>query len=120
MLTALRSYFLDQQRLAEEIEWNTLGLIFCTVHGTPVRANNLWRHFKRTCAVLGLPPKTTVHHLRHTFRHYAADHMGAHVMQDWMGHSELATTFEIYGEGASDRAKQAVAARLDDLYNDPT
>jgi hypothetical protein len=47
------------------------------------------------------------------------EHLEAHGVPIRMGHGELATTFEIYGEGASDRAKQAVAARLDDLDHDP-
>ncbi len=118
LLQSLRIHYLDQHHLAASDNWNADGLIFCSSRGTPVRSNNLWRHFKRVCAAVGLPESTTIHHLRHTFRHYAADHMPAHVAMAWMGHSEVSTTFEVYGEGATDRAKQAVAAHLDTLYGD--
>ncbi len=118
VVDALRRQYLDQQQLSEGPEWNPLGLMHCTSKGTPIRANNLWRHFKAVCTAIGLPERTTVHHLRHTFRHHAADQMPAHVMQALMGHSDSATTFEVYGDGATERAKQEVAGRLGELYGE--
>lgn len=117
-LHRLRQHYEEQRRLAAQHgnDWNPIGLIFCTRNGTPIQANNLWKAFKRVVRDLNLPPTTTIQSLRHTFRHHAADYLPPHVVQAWLGHSDISTTFDTYGSGASERAKRAAAQFLDVLY----
>jgi integrase len=119
LLARLGEHKLEHDMLKEsDPTWNPLNLVFCTSVGTAIRPNNLWRHFKAVCRLLGFPPNTTVHHLRHTWRHHAADRMDAATMRDWLGHTETDTTLAVYGEGVSDRAKRRAGVELDRLYEE--
>ena len=74
----------------------------------------------KVCMELDFPAETTIHHLRQTWRRYVADVLDPHVVQDWLGHSGMPTTFKVPGGRATERAKRRTVPKLEALYGDET
>ncbi len=59
--------------------------------------NNLLRDFHRVHALAGLTePVGTIHDLRKSYGTYMASRIPMHVLQEYMGHSNIATTARFY------------------------
>jgi integrase len=71
------------------------GLVFAGEDGRPMGRTSIWRDFKAACARARLDGRP-FHSLRHTFgTRMAASGVAPRALQEFMGHSKLATT-EIY------------------------
>lgn len=105
-----------QQKLKVGAKWEDRNLIFPNRVGNfLVPHTTLWRQFRRLLADAGLPPM----HF-HDLRHSAATillNMGvpAHVVQELLGHSDVAITLGIYGHVMPSMRKDAIE-KLDGLY----
>ncbi len=79
----------------------------CTLEGARLSRFTTRNRFKRSCKVLGRErqEELTIHHGRHSFISHAL-HQGYSVVQvqNWVGHSSLATT-SIYAHLVSDNAE---------------
>jgi integrase len=89
-------------------------LVFCTRDGKPLERRNLLRHLKKAARDLGLP-KTL------DFRSFRTMHSSLmrregvrlEVVRDNMGHSEIATTANIYSKSWLDERADAVTRVVD-------
>jgi integrase len=89
-------------------------LVFCTKDGKPLERRNLLRHLKKAARDLGLP-KTL------DFRSFRTMHSSLmrregvrlEVVRDNMGHSEIATTANIYSKSWLDERTDAVTRVVD-------
>lgn len=89
-------------------------LVFCTRDGKPLERRNLLRHLKKAASDLGLP-KTL------DFRSFRTMHSSLmrregvrlEVVRDNMGHSEIATTANIYSKSWLDERADAVTRVVD-------
>jgi site-specific recombinase XerC len=89
-------------------------LVFCTKDGKPLEWRNLLRHLKKAARDLGLP-KTL------DFRSFRTMHSSLmrregvrlEVVRDNMGHSEIATTANIYSKSWLDERADAVTRVVD-------
>ena len=94
---------------------NSLNLLFCSREGTPLRENNVRRHFKRHLKVAGLPTAMRLYDLRHTFNTLMLQRgHAAHIVAAFMGHSSTEMTLERYAH-AIPAHMRAAAPGLDDL-----
>jgi site-specific recombinase XerD len=89
-------------------------LVFCTRDGKPLERRNLLRHLKKAASDLGLP-KTL------DFRSFRTMHSSLmrregvrlEVVRDNIGHSEIATTANIYSKSWLDERADAVTRVVD-------
>lgn len=109
MLKAHKAYLAEEQ-LARR-DWRDHGLLFPSERGTPLNGRNLLHHFKRTLARAGLPTTFRFHDLRHTAATLLAS-SGVHprVAMELLGHTQIATTMEIYSHVAAHDQRAAVEA----------
>lgn len=86
----------DQCALAGD-KWREHGLVFPSAVGTPQRAANLWRSWKRLLKRLELEDHT-VHDLRHTFATLALQ-AGVPLwkVSKMLGHRDISITLRVYG-----------------------
>ena len=76
--------------------WKDEGLVFTNAHGGPLEPSNVLKRFKATLAAADLPEQRF-----HDLRHYAATFLIAQgvpmrVVMDILGHSQMATTADLY------------------------
>ena len=107
---------LAAHRAWQEVEAppNPLGLVFVSKHGNPVHTSSLDKQHKLRVRKAGLPA-ITFHDLRHchaTFLLAAGYHHK--VVQERLGHRNIATTLGIYTHVGADLQREA-AATTDDL-----
>jgi integrase len=102
--------------LREHMKGVESKLLFTASTGNPVYNNNLYRHFKETLKALNLPA-VTFHSLRH-FHASALLVAGIHpkVVQERLGHSQIATTLDTYSHTIPSLGKQA-AEKFDSILN---
>jgi integrase len=86
----------EQERILAGTRWQDTGFVFTTTIGTPLEPRSLSRAFSEILAAAKLP-HTRIHDLRHT----AATLLlvqGVHprVVMELLGHSQIATTMNIY------------------------
>ena len=73
------------------------GLVFCTKRGTPIRASNLIRAFKRHLDAAHIPAHVRIHDLRHTcITHMLEQGVPPHVVSAWVGHGDTRITMDVY------------------------
>jgi integrase len=85
---------------------NPEALLFATRNGDPLASNNLRnRGFRSACERAGLP-KLSWHSLRHT--HGTVQGTPLKLAQAQLGHSDLATTLEVYTHASAIAQREAV------------
>lgn len=123
------SYVMDllAQRQKEQIEesfkagsawaaWRNLeeyktALIFTTEIGTPINPKQLYLHYKKLAAQIGVP-ESRVHDLRHTFAVLSLQNGDAvKTVQENLGHATAAFTLDVYGH-VSERMRDESAQRM--------
>jgi integrase len=94
--------------------------VFATSAGTPFSPRNALRHFKKVLKKAGLPEKTRIHDLRHTFvTHMLAFGVPPKDVQEIVGHASFGTTMDIYGH-LLDGAHAQAAKKMNQLFEDRT
>ena len=84
---------------------NPEALLFATRNGGPLASNNLRnRGFRSACKRAGLP-KLSWHSLRHT--HGTVQGTSLKLAQAQLGHSDLATTLEVYTHASAIAQREA-------------
>ena len=118
-MAALRAHWdrqMDERRLAGTT-WKEHGLVFTTQRGTPLDKGNVHNRFKALLARAGLP------HMRfHDLRHCCASLLLAQnvhpkVVQEILGHSQIAMTLDLYSHVLPSVRKDA-ATLMSDLLED--
>jgi integrase len=105
---------LERQLLAG-VRWQEHGLVFPTRYGTPQRAANAWRGFKRLLKRAGLPTDFTFHNQRSTAASLAiADGASLFDVSRLLGHGDLRTTSNQYGHMFPE-GRQKMAERMSRL-----
>jgi integrase len=89
--------------------------VFCTSNGTPINPRNLVRDFKAFLRRANLPD-IRFHDLRHSCASLlAAQGVPVRVAMDILGHTNIATTQNIYTHVFDDAKRQAADA-MDQLF----
>ena len=86
-----------EERLEAGPRWQDLGYVFATPTGGPLHARNVLRAFHLALTAAGLP-SVTFHSLRHSAASFLlASGAPLKVTSEVLGHSQLATTADLYG-----------------------
>ncbi len=98
LVAALRRHKVRQleERLVSGNRWTDSGLVFTNTIGGPMEPSNVLKAFKKHLAAAGLPEQRF-----HDLRHAAASLLLAQgvpprVVMDILGHSQMATTMDLY------------------------
>ena len=107
--------FQEKERKLNGKKYNKRNLVFCSTTGTliePRRLNTtLWKTMKKA----GISP-VSFHSLRHTFATRALEHgIPAKVVQEILGHSDVALTLNLYTHVLDSTVKSEMA-KLNDLF----
>jgi integrase len=106
----------QRERLILGADWRGNGHVFTSEVGTPLRARNVVRHFKRLLTKAGLPETTRFHDLRHTAASLMlAQGVDLKTVSSILGHSTIATTANVYGHIYEQTQRQIITA-LDALF----
>ena len=104
-----------EEQLKTGGRWQAHGLVFCTSNGTPISPRNLVRDFKAFLQRAELPD-IRFHDLRHSCASLlAAQGVPVRVAMDILGHTNIATTQNIYTHVFDDAKRQAADA-MDKLF----
>lgn len=98
LAAALRQHRVRQleERLAAGDSWNDSGLVFVNGIGGPLEPSNVLKRFKGLLRAAGLPEQR-FHDLRHCAASLLiAQRVPVKVVADILGHSQLATTSDLY------------------------
>ncbi len=107
-----------EERLQAGARWQDHGLVFCTRHGTPIIPRNLVRSFKALLKRAELPD-IRFHDLRHSCASMlAAAGLSAREAMDLLGHTNVATTQNIYMHIFGDN--RAAADAMDRIFGGST
>lgn len=116
-VSALRAHRARQGeiRLAVGPDYDSRGFVFAKPDGAPLSPATVTRRFKRLAEKLELPA-LSVHGLRHSYATVALrSGVPAKVTQEQLGHSNIATTLDLYSHnvpGLQEEAAETVAAAL--------
>lgn len=111
VIEALREH--RRRQMADQGDaWSLSGHVFTTAKGTPLDTRNVTRYFQLALARAGLP-----HQRFHDLRHAAAtvlieQGVDLSVVSRMLGHSDLATTADVYGH-LTDRMLQTAADKME-------
>jgi integrase len=108
--TALRHHRARQaeERLAYGPGYEDHGLVFCRAEGSPIDPATFNNAFTRVLAQAGLP-HVRVHDARHTFATWMLEQgVSPKVVQTLLGHSDIATTLNIYSHVSLDLERRAM------------
>lgn len=113
VIAALKAHRVKQlqERLLSGGRWRETGHVFTTSIGTPIEPANVNKMFAALVAASGVPKRRV-----HDTRHWAATvwlAMGVppRVVMDLLGHSQIATTMDLYGH-VLDEDREAAAALM--------
>lgn len=97
VVEALRRHRLRQleERLRAGEAWRDSGLVFTSTIGMPLEPRNLIREYHALLDRAGLP-RRPFHHLRHTAALLLAQGSDIRVVQQVLGHSQIALTADLY------------------------
>ncbi len=106
------------QQKVEQVEsarWRDHQLVFCTPIGTPLDGSNVRKHFATHLAAADLPA-IRFHDLRHSAASLLAVRgVSQRVVMEILGHTQMATTSNVYTHITSDSMKEATD-RMADLF----
>lgn len=101
-----------EERLAAGEVWTDTGLVFTSRHGTAIHPENLGRTMRPFLERTGCPPQR-FHDLRHAAASLLfAQGLSAKAIMETLGHSQIATTADLYGHMYRE-LQQEVADRMD-------
>lgn len=96
-----------ERRLLNADLWQDNGLVFATALGTGIDPRNALRSFHAACERAGIP-RRRLHDLRHTaVTALLAQGVPLKVVSELLGHSQLATTSDLYGHVLSETLADA-------------
>lgn len=98
LVLALRGHRVRQleERLAQGTAWEDMGLVFSNTIGRPLEPSNVLKRLKRLLRDADLPEQR-FHDLRHCAASLLlAQGVPARVVMDILGHSQMATTMDLY------------------------
>lgn len=94
--------------------WEEHDLVFPSLNGTPMEPSNLRRRFRRLCERADLSG-IRFHDLRHTAAsRMATSNVPPRVAMEILGHSQIATTMEIYAHVSTDEMRRALTPQEDE------
>ncbi|TDA67706.1 MAG: site-specific integrase [Clostridia bacterium] len=104
----------NEEKLALGQGYRDNGLVFCAEDGQPLDPRSFTRHFDQMLKCAGLP-HIRFHDARHTFATMMLE-LGESpkVVQQMLGHSQIAVTLDIYSHVSLDLERKA-AARLNEV-----
>jgi len=114
---ALRAHRTRQlaRRLTVGAAWRDYDLVFCVADGGPVNPGNVLRNMRAIAKRASVPP-LNIHSMRHTHATLLlADGQNAKVVQERLGHANIALTLTVYGHvipGMQEAASDAIGAAL--------
>lgn len=114
LASALRAHRVRQieERLIAGSRWQDSGLVFTNTVGGPLEPSNVLKAFKRRLAAAGLPEQR-FHDLRHAAASLLlAQGVAPRVVMDILGHSQMATTMDLYSH-VMPAAHEDAAALMD-------
>lgn len=114
VVDALRAHRLRQleERLAVGEAWEEHGLVFTSHWGTPLYPENMGRSLRPLLVQAGCPPQR-FHDLRHACASLLfAQGLSAKAVMETLGHSQIATTADLYGHMYMELRRE-VADRMD-------
>ena len=114
LVAALRAHRVRQleERLAAGPRWHESGLVFTNTIGGPLEPSNVLKALKSRLAAAGLPAQR-FHDLRHAAASLLlAQGVPARVVMDILGHSQIATTMDLYSH-VMPAAHEDAAALMD-------
>ena len=118
---------LQQRQVQQEADRDQMGvawqdhhqIVFTTAAGAPVRYDTLIRQFRGLIAQVGLPPKTRIHDLRHTFATLLIERgVSIRVVSELLGHSGIAITLQTYGH-VTPRMREGAIQEMTDILQLP-
>ena len=96
-----------KERVAHTDVWHDTGLVFTTAMGTGIEPRNALRSFHAVCQRAGLE-RRRLHDLRHTaVTALLAQGVSMRVISELLGHSQMATTADLYGHILSETLADA-------------
>jgi integrase len=99
-----------EERLAAGAAWRDTGYVFTTPIGTPIDPDNFSKAFKRIAERAGLGD-WHLHELRHSCASLLlAEGVPLKVVSEYLGHTNISTTADIYGHVAPPQFEAAAAA----------
>lgn len=88
--------------------WQEHDLVFPSTNGAPIDGSNLTHRFHRHCKAAGIDGMK-FHGLRHTAASRMANsNMSPRHVMEMLGHSQIATTMEIYSHVSTDELRRAL------------
>ncbi len=103
-----------EERLAAGEHWTDTGLVFTTGLGTPLDTGTVIRGFQRLLRRAGLP-HVRFHDLRHTCASLLLSQgTSPRMIMEILGHSQIATTMDIYSH-IMPAMREEAARQMDDL-----
>jgi integrase len=106
----------EEQRLLMGSAWEDHELVFCTRHGRPLAARNIYRAFHSLLEKGGIR-RVRFHDLRHTAATLLlASRVNPKVVSEMLGHAAVAITLDIYSHVLPDMQQDAAATLERVLY----
>jgi integrase len=103
-----------EERLKEGTQWKEQDLVFPSSKGTPAEKSNINKKLRDCLERAGLPPMR-FHDLRHCYPTLLLrKYVHPKLVQDQLGHTQLATTMDLYSHVIPE-SRTEVAAAMDDL-----
>ncbi len=110
-VAALREHLMDLGREPKPSE-----IVFTDTHGGPIRRSSLRRNWFHPALKRAELPMIRFHDLRHTAATLLlAQNLNPKIVQERLGHTQIATTIDIYGHVIPSMQKEA-SDRLDHLF----
>ena len=109
LVAALKAHRTRQkaERLKAGPKWQDHELVFCTPIGTPLNDSNVRKQFAAHLAAAGLPA-IRYHDLRHSAASLlAARGVSQRTVMEILGHTQMATTSNVYTHVTTDRLRKA-------------
>lgn len=108
----------DEKENIKPPTYQDMDLVFCQTNGNKIDPRNFQRTFETWRDKAGLPKKTRLHDLRHTFATMMFVN-GADIktVQSFTGHSNSSTLLEVYAHATGDSQK-AAANKLNEILPD--